>query len=557
MAKALCVTLLVAMMMSCAVEEPPADARPNILVVVLDDLGFNDMSHMGGEINTPNLDRLAAEGVLLTNFHAAPNCSPTRAMLLSGMDSHRAGLGNMAEEMAPNQEGQPGYEGHLNFSVAALPEVLQDAGYRTLMTGKWHLGLEERTSPAARGFDRSFAMLQGGAGAFDNMLPIVGPGKALYRRDGEEVATLPEGFYSTQFYTDEMIRYIEDGRAEGSPFFAYLAYTSPHWPLQAPAASVARYEGRYDAGYDALTAERLGALKARGFVAGNLSAFPRFPDVPAWEDLSEEEQRLSARRMEVYAAMVDDVDAHFGRLLAYLEETGEMENTFIFLLSDNGPEAHDLVVGWDALARWVEACCDNSLDNIGRANSYTWYGRGWGQAGNAPLRMYKGYTAQGGVRVPAIAHFPKAFGARRSGAVLSVMDVMPTLLDYAGVSAPGSRFRGREVLPMEGRSLRPLLEGRADTPHPPGYAVGWELFGKRALRQGDWKIIYRPEHELLQVSAPEIRNGRWQLYNLAEDPHELHDLAAEHPDRLKRLISFWDAYAERNGVILPDQMSGY
>ena len=557
MAKALCGALLAAMMMSCAVEEPPADQRPNILVVVLDDLGFNDLGHMGGEIRTPNLDRLAGEGVLFTNFHAAPNCSPTRAMLLSGMDSHRAGLGNMAEEMAPNQAGQPGYEGHLNFSVAALPEVLQDAGYRTLMTGKWHLGLEERTSPAARGFDRSFAMLQGGAGAFDNMLPIVGPGKALYRRDGKEVASLPDGFYSTAFYTDEMIRYIEDGRSEDSPFFAYLAYTSPHWPLQAPAASVARYEGRYDAGYDALTAERLGALKARGFVAENLSAFPRFPDVPAWEDLSEEEQRLSARKMEVYAAMVDDVDAHFGRLLAYLEEIGERENTLIFLLSDNGPEAHDLVVGWDALASWVEACCDNSLENIGRANSYTWYGRGWGQAGNAPLRMYKGYTAQGGVRVPAIAHFPKAFGAHRSDAVLSVMDVMPTLLDYAGVAAPGRRFRGRAVHPMEGRSLRLLLEGRADTPHPPDYAVGWELFGKRALRQGDWKIIFRPEHELLQVSAPEIRNGRWQLYNLKHDPHELHDLATEQPDQLKRLIGLWDAYAERNGVIIPDQMSGY
>lgn len=534
------------------------DERPNVLLIVVDDMGFNDLGITGSEIATPNMDHLAANGVLMSNFHVAPNCSPTRAMLMSGMDNHLVGLGNMAEEMAPNQEGRPGYEGHLNLRAAALPEVMQDAGYKTYMTGKWHLGLSEETSPAARGFDRSFAMLQGGAGAFSNMLPIVGPEPARYRRDGQTVRELPADFYSTAAYTDEMIRYIEEGRDDERPFFAYLAYTAPHWPLQAPQASIEKYRGRYDAGYDQLRRERFAALQRLGFVDPGVEPFPAFPGQPRWHELTAEEQRVAARKMEVYAAMVDDLDLYLGRLLLYLKELGEYDNTFIFLLSDNGPEAHELEVGWDALTDWVEQCCDNSLANIGKADSYVWYGHNWGQSGNTPLRLYKGYTAQGGVRAPAIAQFPGRLetGARQ-GAVVSVMDVMPTVLEVAGVSAPSGTFRGREVLPMQGRSLMPMLRGEAATAHPPDYAIGWELFGKRALRQGDWKIIYRPVHELYETVPDSILGGRWQLYNLRTDPAELHDLSAAHPQRLRELVALWDDYAERNGVILPDFLSGY
>ncbi|MEQ9270076.1 MAG: arylsulfatase [Haliea sp.] len=535
-----------------------SDPRPNVLLVVLDDAGFNDLGVFGSEIPTPNIDSLAGEGVLLTNFHVAPNCSPTRAMLLSGVDSHLAGLGNMAEGLAPNQRGKPGFEGYLNFRVAALPELLQDAGYHTYMTGKWHLGLTEETSPAARGFDRSFAMLEGGAGAFDNMLAMMGPGDAQYREDGKSLDHLPKGFYSTRFYTQRMMDYIASGLADGRPFFAYLAYTAPHWPLQAPESSIARHRGKYDAGYDALNAQRLLALREIGLVEPGVERFPRLPGEPAWEELSPAQQAWEARRMEVYAAMMDDVDRYLGYLIAWLKAEGEYENTAIVLLSDNGPEAHDLGAGVAPLINWIEQCCDNSLSNMGAADSYIWYGQSWGQAGNTPMRMYKGFVGQGGVRSPAFVHYPAALQRGvRSDALVHVTDIMPTLLEMAGVSPPGGTYRGRQVHALQGASMLPLLNGARDHVHGPDYYIGWELFGKRAIRQGDWKIIFNPYHEVLEPRPPGLITDQWQLYNLAGDPREVNDLAREHPEILEQMVGLWNEYAEKNGVVLPDWTSGY
>ena len=264
------VTTLLCCLAACSGPDPDTSggmtSRPNVLLIVVDDLAFNDLGLFGSEIRTPNIDALAREGVFLTNFHVAPNCSPTRAMLFSGNDSHNAGLGNMAEDLSPNQKGNPGYEGYLNFQVAALSELFLDAGYHTYMTGKWHLGLTQETSPAARGFEKSYTILQGGGGAFANMLPIVGPGKALYQENSEKLEELPEDFYSTRFYTDLMQEYIGADLDDGKPFFAYLAYTSPHWPLQAPQESIAGYKGVYDDGYDALLDKRLQNLKDLGLV---------------------------------------------------------------------------------------------------------------------------------------------------------------------------------------------------------------------------------------------------------------------------------------------------
>ena len=542
----------------CQTPQQSSAARPNILLIVVDDVGFNDLGVFGGEIATPTIDALAAGGTVLTNFHVAPNCSPTRAMLLSGTDSHVAGLGNMAEEQSPNQLGKPGYEGYLNFRVAALPEVLSDAGYATYMTGKWHLGLTDETSPAARGFDRSFALLQGGAGAFANMLPIIGPEKAMYRENGELLNELPDDFYSTRFYTDRMIEYIDSGAESGKPFFAYLAYAAPHWPLQAPAESIARYKGRYDGGYDRLHAERLERLRTLGLVDDDAKPFQRLPGEPAWDELSADEQRIEARKMEVFAAMVDDVDRYLTRLIDHLKSKGLYDDTVIVFLSDNGPEAHHLDRGWDALADWVDECCDNSYENIGKADSYVWYGPNWGRAGNAPLRMFKGFTSQGGIRVPAFVHFPKAFpGGTRSDAMLTVRDIMPTLLELAGAEHPGERFRGRDVVAMQGRSMAPILRGENDEIHTANDFFGWELFGKRAIRQGDWKIIYEPYHEVLEPRPDGILTNQWQLYNLENDPAEINDLARTHPEKLAELIALWERYERENGVIIPDQMSGY
>jgi arylsulfatase len=529
-----------------------------VLLVVLDDVGFNDLGLFGSEINTPTIDALASAGMVLTEFHVAPNCSPTRAMLLSGVDHHLSGLGNMDEELAPNQVGKPGYEGFLNFSVAALPEVMKEHGYNTYMAGKWHLGLSEETGPAARGFDRSFALLEGGAGAFENMLSLVGPGKAKYREDGVLLSELPDGFYSSEFYTDRMIRYIENGREDGAPFFAYLAYTAAHWPLQAPAKSISRYRGVYEQGYDKLRMQRQKRLLESGFLSQEVEATPREPGELSWSELDEDQRRVQARIMEVYAAMIDDVDFHFGRLISYLNETDQFENTLIILLSDNGPEAHNLDLDWDVMTEWVAKCCDNSLDNIGGMDSYVWYGPNWGIGSNTPMRGYKAYTAQGGVRVPAIIHFPPLITeGRTSDAIVSVRDVMPTILDIADIDAPDGEFLGRKVLKIQGRSLSPLLRGAESRVHPADYTIGWELFGKRALRRGEWKIIYEPYHELMEPRPAGILTDTWQLYKLSEDPGERNDLSRTHPELLAELIEQWNTYAAKNNVIIPNRISAY
>ncbi len=538
---------------------PEGSKRPNVLLIVVDDLGYADLGVFGSEIETPNLDRLANSGVLLTNFYVAPTCSPTRSMLLSGTDNHIAGLGNMAEDMAPNQEGQPGYEGYLNFRVAALPELFQESGYNTYMTGKWHLGLTEETEPAARGFDKSFALLQGGAGHFDNMLPIVGPDNAIYREDGEALEVLPKIFYSTRFYTERLIDYIDEGKENGRPFFGYLAYSAPHWPLQAPEESIAKYRGKYDAGYDVLLEQRLRRLKELGFVDSDLESYPRMLGENEWNELSVEDQRYQSKLMEIYAAMVDDIDVYVGKLVDHLKSIGEYDNTLIVFQSDNGPEAHNLEQGWSDLEAWVEECCNNSFENIGAPDSYVWYGPNWGQAGNTPLRMFKGYTGEGGVRAPAFFHFPKGILSNtKADGFATVKDFMPTLLEFAGIDHPGEgEFRGRDVVAMQGRSLAPILTGKGDVVRGPNDYMGWELFGKRAIRQDEWTIVYLPYHDVIDGIVPIVKTDEWQLYNLSDDPTQIHDLSESHPEKLAEMVELWDDYAERNNVILPDRLSGY
>ena len=532
--------------------------QPNILLIIVDDIGFNDLGIFGSEIKTPNIDSLANAGVIFTNFHAASTCSPTRAMLLSGTDHHKAGLGNMHGETAENQKGHRGYEDYLNFRVVALPELLQDAGYHTYMTGKWHLGLSEETSPWARGFEKSFVLLGGGAGAFANRLQLMGANKARYREDRQLVESLPDDFYSTRFYAEKMIEYIDSNRGDDKPFFSYLAFTSPHWPLQAPDESIAKYNGKYDAGYDVLLERRFKALQELDLFADNIKPFPRLHGEPTWQELSEEQQRYEAKKMEIYAAMIDDVDIYIGKVIDHLKEIGEYENTFIFFMSDNGPEAHNLDLAWDGITETIKSCCDNSYDNMGKPDSYIWYGPNWGQASNAPLRMFKGFPSQGGVLVPAFAHYPKAVqnGVQYDKA-LTVMDVMPTLLELADISHPGNRYKDRDVEPLQGASMLAMLTGNVGTTHPDNYVIGWELFSKRALRQGDWKIIYAPHQEVFEPRPAGIKTDTWQLYHLVTDPVEMNDLADKYPDKLHEMIALWDQYAADNGIILPESISSY
>ncbi|BAN45853.1 arylsulfatase [Metapseudomonas resinovorans] len=512
--------------------------KPNVLIILADDLGYSDIGSFGGEIETPNIDQLAARGLRLTNFHTAPTCSPTRSMLLSGTDNHQAGLGNMGELMQDFQKGKPGYEGYLNQRVASLAEVMHDAGYNTYTTGKWHLGRTEELSPKARGFDRSFILVQGGASHFDDQKAIISVDpKAIYREDGKQVE-VPKGFYSSAFYTDKLIDYIETDRKSGKPFLALLSYTAPHWPLHAPQPWLDKYRGRYDQGYEPVRQARLEKMAEQGIVPkGTTATTPMAGRLPNWSQLSDEQRKREARGMEVYAGMVDNMDFHIGRLLDYLRRNGELDNTMIVFLSDNGADGNS-PVDLPGNREWFAKDFDNSYENIGRKGSYTDYGAQWAQVSATPFPYFKGFTRQGGITAPLIVKYPALIkeGGHVSHAFTHVMDLMPTILDVTGVSAPGARFRGREVQPMQGVSMVPALRG-GDLPER---AVGWELFGRKALRKGDWKMVWM---------GPPYGTAAWQLYNLAEDPAESRDLAAAEPAKLAELGRDWQAYAQRNNVL--------
>ncbi|KAJ7176078.1 alkaline-phosphatase-like protein [Mycena crocata] len=570
-----------------------SDKRPNFLVIVADDLGFSDLGCYGSEISTPNIDKIARQGVRFTDFHAAAACSPTRAMIMTGTDHHIAGLGNLIEwtnisgqndpsgggSTAP-QRGMPGYEGYLNERVVTLPEVLRDAGYETLMAGKWHLGLTKERSTQNRGFERSLSHLPACSNHYLYEPELVDADETptfleasfigLHMEDGEYVrnADLPgyvkpgtrgegegkgEGWYSSNGYGDKMVQYLKDRkeRKEERPFFAYLPFTAPHWPLQAPQKHIQHYRGKYNDGPDALRLARLKKLQELGLVPEGVKAHEVVADeVKAWEELTPDEKAKSARAMEVFAGMVECIDANVGKVCDWLEESGEMENTFVCFMSDNGAEgaayeAYPMVQG--SVMQHLAKYYDNSLDNLGNYNSFIWYGPRWAQAATAPSRLYKAYTTEGGVRVPFTCKFPAGTklgpGASAAGIThqfATVMDLAPTILDMAGVKHPAPTYKGREIVHMRGKTMLPWIEGGAETIHEKDFVQGWETCGRAACRQGDWKIVYIP---------PPKGAGRWQLYNLAADPGEITDLAASEPARLAALEKLWDQYVLETGVI--------
>lgn len=523
--------------------------QPNFLVIVADDLGYSDIGAFGSEIATPNLDRLAADGARFTDFHTAPTCSPTRSMLLSGTDNHRAGLGTMAELIAPNQRGKEGHEGYLRPQVAALPELLQAGGYRTLMSGKWHLGLAPEQDPHARGFQHSFALLQGGHNHFGLGLtqqptasgPRLG---ATYTEDGKVLAKLPDDFYSSDTFATKLIEQLKNSKAgkDGKkPFFAYLAFTAPHWPLQARPQDIAKYRGKYDTGFEVLRQQRLKRQVELGLLDPAVIAHDPVLPNGSWDSLSAEQKRTASRDMEIYAAMVDRLDQNVGRVIQTLKETGEYDNTVILFLADNGAEGVDLSRSELAPFKSIATHADNSFDNRGSATSFVAYGPGWAQAATAPSWLYKAYATEGGTRtVSFIAG--KDLGRKHpvADAFLSVADVVPTFLDLAGLPKPNGTFQGRNVEPIRGKSWVPYLTGKADRVYGPNDPYGVELFGSRALRQGDWKIT-------------DTGNGEWKLFDLTADPGETRDLSPQQPARFQQLKDAWDRYAREVGVVLPDQ----
>ena len=496
-----------------------AKTRPNILLIMPDDMGYTDLGAFGSEIRTPNLDALALGGVRFTNFHAGPACESSRAMLLTGTYNRIVGV--VDDSRNP---------GSLNAKALTLPRLLQDAGYHTVMAGKWHIGRGEEQSAAAHGFESSFALMKGATGHFADLGPAENPPfAAVYRENGKLVA-LPKDFYSTRFYADKIIEYLKANEGDGAPFFAWYTPTVPHWPLQVPEAYLDRYAGAYDSGYENLIEGRIQRADKMGVLPDgfNLKNYPR--SGPLWSELSEQERRLQSRRMELYAAMMENFDYHVGRILDYLKESDQFKNTRIVFISDNGGD----VARRDHLP-WVRQNMDNSLENLGRKNSFVAIG-GWGDATTAPFKRNKMTAFEGGIRVSAFAFHPSfANKGGTSDEFLTIMDVMPTFLDLASVVHPGHAYKGREVAAMRGGSFsRLLLAGDGAPIHSGDEAIGWSSF---ALIKGGWKLV-----------RLRSRGAQWELYHLAKDPSETTDLSRTHPKVFADLLSEWNRFAEETGT---------
>lgn len=533
---------LMAATFACAVAIPcaaSAQDRPNILLVVADDLGFSDTGPYGGEISTPTIDALAEQGTLFTDFHASVSCSPTRSMLMSGNDNHVAGLGQMAEILAPNQVGQPGYEGHLNDRVASMAEVLRDAGYKTYMAGKWHLGHEKGSLPHDRGFDETLTLLVGGASHWNDRLGInPGDDPAEYAMNGEFLEELPADFFSSRSYTDHLMDLIRSGRDDDRPFFGYLAFTAPHDPVHAPEPWHSMYRGVYDEGYEVLERQRWESARTLGILPEDADLAPMAPIVERWDELSDDRKAAEARAMEIYAGMVTNMDYHLGRMLDFLTDIGEIDNTLIIFLSDNGANPWFSSDYPGATEPEFADQFDNSLGNIGHPGSNVAYGSGWAGASSGPLDRFKMTVGEGGMRVPLIIAGPGISSGERTDAFAYVWDILPTVMELTGATYPADKEQPR------GRSMMPLLTGDTDALYGEDELVGGEMGEGKWMRQGAFKAVTIP--------AP-YGDGNWRLFNVETDPGEANDLSAEMPDLLSELRAAYDAYAEEVGVIPAEQ----
>lgn len=536
-----------------AAEDNTPSTRPNILLIVADDLGWSDLGSFGGEISTPNLDELALSGMRLTNFYVAPTCSPTRSMLLSGTDNHLAGLGNMEEELGPNQINKKGYEGYLNNDVVTFATLLQDAGYHTMMTGKWHLGASLEKGPESRGFDDAFVIANGISNHFKQER-IVGfetntITKAPYREHGRSI-DLNEPFYSSELYTDKLISYIKSHQetSHGSePFFAYAAYSAPHWPLQAPDNFIDKYQDTYNVGYAEIRRIRLNRINELGLLK-NITELPKSDLWPAWDQLDSHSQEKEAKRMQVYAGMVEALDHYIGRLIKYLKDAGIFDNTVIVFLSDNGAEGNDPRVILEN-ETWIPTNFNNSIDNMGRANSHISYGPRWAEVSSTPYKDFKGFPTEGGLLSPAFISYKGFQGQMINDSFASVMDIAPTLLEIANTRHPGNYYKGRAIHPIKGKSMLDMLTGESNAIHAKDYVMGWELFNRKAIRSGSWKIIW--------IEAPH-GNNRWALYDLSTDPLEQNDLADKNTSKLNEMIALWEIYIKENNVIIDEDLNlGY
>ncbi|MEN0651748.1 MULTISPECIES: arylsulfatase [Hyphobacterium] len=515
------------------------ESRPNIVVFLVDDAALMDFGVYGGEAHTPNIDAIAARGTLFTQHRATPFCAPSRAMLLTGMDHHTAGLGTIREVLPTEHRGQPGYTMALEPGVITLAERLRGGGYRTYMTGKWHLGHEEGDLPIDQGFDRSFLVDASGADNWEDR-----PYLPYYREapwfEGREPATLPQDFYSSTFIVDQMIDYLETDQALDEPFFAFVSFLAIHIPVQAPRAFTDRYVETYSVGWEVIREARWQRAQELGLIreGAPMAPPPATLDAWDWDTLSEEERALASRRMAVNAGMLEAMDHEIGRLIDHLRETGVYDNTIFVVTSDNGPEAGDPING--PVSNWLRWTGYNwDLETLGERGSYVAIGPEWAQAASGPSSFFKFHAGEGGLRVPLIMAGPQVPDEGRVEAFTVMADVAPTLLDLAGVA-----HEVPDTLPMTGRSFLSLLTGETESIYGPDDAIGLETSGQAALYRGQYKLVR---------NMPPHGDGVWRLYDVFADPGETRDLSDTHPQLMREMRHEYRLYANRVGVLeLPE-----
>ena len=532
--------------------EPPADVevdttqqrsvstvRPNIVFILADDLGYTDIAPYGSEVNTPSLSALAEQGLRFTNYHTAANCAPARAMLLTGVDSHLAGVPNIPEMLAPQQRVHANYQGVLGDEVVTVATLLEDAGYHTYMAGKWHLGMEPHNRPSRRGFARTMAMMDSGADNWEQRPYIALYDQANWFADGERF-TLPEDFYSSRFLVDKMIEFIDSNLPDGKPFFGYLPFMAVHSPVQAPQQYIDRYMGIYDSGWDALRQQRMERAIALGIVPLD-TLMVRMATTDEWDALSEDDKRYQAKRMAVYAGMIEAMDFHIGRLIEFLKQRGQYDNTIFVFTSDNGSEASGPARAFPRRLVPENIGYNLDYDNLGLKGSYNTIGPSFASASASPLAYYKFYAGEGGMRVPLIIAGKRAGSQQQlTQAFAWATDITPTILSLAAISPPGERYAGRPVQPITGRDLTPLLSGKVERVYGSDDSVGYELTDHGVLFQGDYKLV---------ANQPPVGDGRWRLFNIIDDPGETVDLSASQALRFQRMLSRYEQYRRDNKVV--------
>ncbi|MGB0998021.1 MAG: arylsulfatase [Pseudomonadales bacterium] len=521
----------------------PSTVRPNIVLLLADDLGFSDLASYGSEISTPSLDALANQGVRFSNFHVAANCAPTRAMLMSGVNNHRAGVGNIIEMIPDEFRDSPSYQGTLSKNVVTVATLLKDTGYHTYMAGKWHLGQTPELLPSARGFERTVALADSGADNWQQKpyLPIYD--QANWFADGQRYE-LPEDFYSSKFLVDKTIEFIDSNADSSAPFFAYVPFQAVHIPVQAPQEFIDRYMGVYDQGWEALRQQRHEKAMALGLVPQDTPMIP-MATTESWQGLDADTKRYQAKRMAVYAAMVEAMDFHIGRLIQHLKDTGQYDNTIFIFASDNGSEGSGPSVESTPADNLMLSILDytNDYDTLGLKGSYSTIGPNFASAAASPLSFYKFYVGEGGLRVPLIMA-GKPLAPVQANDIIHAFsyatDIVPTILQLTDTPNHGGYYQGRAVEPISGRSVVPLLSKQTKRIYGEEDAIGYELNGHKALFLGDHKIVY---------NRPPIGDGEWHLYNIATDPGETLDLRNEQPQRFARMQTLYEEFVRDHGVL--------